>query len=31
MKVLLCMIYLHLIDDYKMQGWLALQKVNIGG
>ncbi len=26
MKVLLCMIYLHLIDDYKMQGWLASAK-----
>lgn len=26
MKVLLCMIYLHLIDDYKLQGWLASAK-----
>lgn len=26
MKVLLCMLYLHLIDDYKMQGWLASAK-----
>ena len=26
MKVLLCMIYLHLIDDYKMQGWLTSAK-----
>lgn len=26
MKVLLCMIYLHLVDDYKMQGWLASAK-----
>lgn len=26
MKVLLCMIYLHLIDDYVLQGWLANAK-----
>jgi hypothetical protein len=26
MKVLLCMIYLHLIDDYVLQGWLASAK-----
>lgn len=26
MKVLLCMIFLHLIDDYKIQGWLASAK-----
>ena len=26
MKVLLCMIYLHLFDDYVLQGWLANAK-----
>ena len=26
MKVLLCMVYLHLIDDYVLQGWLASAK-----
>lgn len=26
MKVLLCMIYLHLFDDYVLQGWLASAK-----
>lgn len=26
MKVLLCMIYLHLVDDYVLQGWLANAK-----
>lgn len=26
MKVLLCMIYLHLVDDYVLQGWLAQAK-----
>lgn len=26
MKVLVCMLFLHLIDDYKLQGWLASAK-----